>query len=351
MRIGKLIIQYSWLRELLLFLFLVLVTFLNEREDFYSEHSWVDSLFIFILLYLHVQVNRFSILNLLDKGRYLVYIMASLALVILFSFLAFVCDFYFTNVGWFDEVESVSRGYLIRFYLFSFSVTIPLLVAVHSVFKQFEQQIKRERDKVVFREMELKLLKGQTNPHFLFNALNGLYGLSLEKPNLLPDKILQLADIMRYHVQWSNVQWISVKQEIDYLHQYIDFESERRGTYVKVSSKFLVAPVFFQCKIAPMIFIFFVENAFKHVRRSGSKCYIDIEISSQDSFLMLSVENTYDEQKTNHYSLQIGIENVKRRLEMLYLDSFILDIQSEKGLFKVVLKLKIQPNSSFPARY
>ncbi|WP_312193121.1 hypothetical protein, partial [Sphingobacterium sp.] len=82
MKIGKLIIQYAWLRECLLFLFLVLVTFLNEREDFYSDHDWVDGVFIFVLLYLHVQLHRFLILPLLDRGKYFFYSVASALLIL-----------------------------------------------------------------------------------------------------------------------------------------------------------------------------------------------------------------------------------------------------------------------------
>lgn len=340
MKIGKLIIQYAWLRECLLFLFLVLVTFLNEREDFYSDHDWVDGVFIFVLLYLHVQLHRFLILPLLDRGKYFFYSVASALLILLFSVFALTCDFYFTNVGWYDEIASGSIGYLVRFYLFSFSVTVPLLVAIHSVFKQFEQQIKTERDKALLREMELNLLKGQTNPHFLFNALNGLYGLSLEKPEVLPDKILQLAEIMRYHVQWGNVQWIGLKQEIDYLSQYIDFESERRGSYVEVDYHFAVEPNFLYMEIAPMILIFFVENAFKHVRRGESACFVRIMMSSDRETLLFEVENTYDPKQTNPYSLQTGIDNVERRLDILYHDRYVLDIQSDNSLFKVSLSIK-----------
>jgi LytS/YehU family sensor histidine kinase len=170
--------------------------------------------------------------------------------------------------------------------------------------------------------------------------LNGLYGLSLEKPEVLPDKILQLAEIMRYHVQWGNVQWIGLKQEIDYLSQYIDFESERRGAYVAVDYHFAVEPNFLHMEIAPMILIFFVENAFKHVRRGESACFVRIMMSSDRETLLFEVENTYDPKQTNPYSLQTGIDNVERRLDILYRDRYVLDIQSDNSLFKVLLSIK-----------
>lgn len=341
MKVGSLIVKYAWVRESLLFLFLVLVTCLNDREDFYSEHGWIDGIFVFMLLYIHVQIHRFLVLPLLDRRRYAAYILGATILVLLFSALALITDFYFTHVGWFDEIGSAGIGYLLRFYLFSFSITVPLIIAVHSVFKEFEQQIKTERDKSLLAQMELNLLKRQTDPHFLFNALNGLYGLSLEKPEMVTDKILQLSDMMRYHIQWADVQWIDVKQEIDYLRQYIDFETGRRSNYVTVQATMDVEPQVLLGRIAPMILIFFVENAFKHVRSYHNSCYITINMYSKGDMLLFSVTNTYDENQAKSYSLHTGIDNVKRRLDIIYTNNYTLDIAAEDGLFHIRLKLQL----------
>jgi len=342
MKIGKLIIKYKWLREVLLFLFLLLVTFLNEREDFTSDHGWIDGAFVFIFLYLHLQFHRFFILPLLDKGKYLLYIICSIVGVLIFTALALVSDSYFTNVGWYDELEGESIGYLVRFYLFSFAMTIPLLIAIHSIFKQFDAQLKKEQDKVLLRDMELNLLKEQTNPHFLFNALNSLYGLSLEKPTLLPDKILQLSTIMRYNVEWSSVTWITLKQEIAYLKQYIDFEAERKCNYVQVTSTFDTSEAMLFGQIAPMLLVYFVENAFKHVRKNDLGCFIHIQMSTKGNTLLFIIENTYATGKQADNSLETGIENVKKRLEILYPDAYELQIKSINDQYAVHLKLKIR---------
>lgn len=341
MRIAPFITQSAWRRELLFFLFLIAVTFLNAREDFTSDHGWVDGMFVFIFLYLHVQANRFFILPLLDKRKYISYLFASLLLVLVFTVSALISDYYFTNVGWYDDLGANSLGYLVRFYLFSFAMTIPLLVAIHSLFKQYDEQLKREQDKVLLREMEINLLKEHTNPHFIFNALNGLYGLSLEKPERLPDKILQLSDIIRYNVQWSTVKWISLKQELTYLRQYIDFESDRKSSYVQVSARLEPNVALFAKKIAPMLLIFFVENAFKHVGRASSGCFIQVDMQSDGDFILFSVENTFSKNASISYALQTGIQNVKRRLEILYPTNFFLDVQTKDEVYRVDLRLNI----------
>jgi len=251
-------------------------------------------------------------------------------------------DYYFTNVGWYDDLGKGSIGYLVRFYLFTFTMTIPLLVAIHSLFKQYEEQLKGEQDKVLLREMEINLLKEHTNPHFIFNALNGLYGLSLEKPESLPDKILQLADILRYNIQWRTVKWISLKQELTFLRQYIDFESDRRGRYVHVTSNLIPDVSLLHHKIAPMLLIFFVENAFKHVGRTNSGCFIQIDMQSRGDAIYFSVENTFIKNESIHYALQTGIQNVQRRLEILYPDNFVLNLQTQNELYRVDLQLAIK---------
>ena len=338
-KISSYLTGSTWRRELLLFLFLIVVTFLNEREDFTSDHGWIDGMFVFIFLYLHLQVHRFFVLPLLDRRKYLSYLLATLLLIIGFTLAALVNDYYFTNVGWYDDLGGDSLGYLVRFYLFSFTMTIPLLVAIHTLFKQYESQLKGEQDKVLLREMEINLLKEHTKPHFIFNALNGLYGLSLEHPERLPDKILQLSAILRYQVQWSTVKWISLQQELTYLRQFIDFESDRKSDYLTVNSNLKPHKSLLGTKIAPMLLVYFIENAFKHVGRTASGCFINIDMISKGSFVVFSVTNSFNKHQEVNHALQTGIQNVKRRLEILYSDNFILEVSITEDVYRIDLSL------------
>ncbi|WP_437918121.1 sensor histidine kinase [Sphingobacterium sp. LRF_L2] len=341
MKFGKLIIQNIWWREILLFLFLLVVTLLNEREDFSNDHGWIDGLFVFLLLYFHLQAHRFFILPLLQRRRYILYGASTLGLIVLFTCLALFCDFYLTNVGWFDEIQH-SKIYLSKFYVFSFSMTVPLLIAIHSLFQQYEEQIKREKEKVLLRDMELNMLKGHSNPHFLFNALNSLYGLSLEKSEEVPDKILQMSDILRYQIKLGRLEWISLKDEVDFIQQYLSFESDRQKNYVNVQSNFALDSEDLSCKIAPLLLIFFIENAFKHVRKSSLGCFVNLDLSVKKNILLLSLENSYKEELEHPNSLYTGMENVRRRLSLIYPKKFNLTIRSNGAVYTILLRLHLR---------
>jgi LytS/YehU family sensor histidine kinase len=109
---------------------------------------------------------------------------------------------------------------------------------------------------------------------------------------------------------------------------------------VEVDYHFAVEPNFLNMEIAPMLLIFFVENAFKYVRRVESACFVRIQMRSDRETLLFEVENTYDPKQTNPYSLQTGIDNVERRLDILYRDKYTLDMQSDNSLFKIALRIR-----------
>lgn len=134
------------------------------------------------------------------------------------------------------------------------------------------------------------------------------------------------------------MDWLKIGNCLSY--QYIDFESQRQGAYVEVDCHFAVEPNFLNTEVPPMLFIFLVENAFKHLRRAESACFVRIMMSSDREMLLFEVENTYDPKQTKPYSLQTGIDNVERRLDIIYRNRYTLDIQSDNSLFKVSLSIK-----------
>ena len=339
--IGHYLLKNRYGREILIFLFLALVTFLNEREDFTNDHAWIDGFFIFLLLYLHLQVHRFFILPYLQLSKYLMYTLFTILGILVFTILALSIDYYLTNVGWFDDLKE-SKGYLVKFYLSSFSITVPLLLAVHSLFKEYEYKIQQDEEKFLIQDMELKLLRAQSNPHFLFNALNSLYGLSLEKPAELPEKILQMAHILRYQIDLSRKEWTSLSRELSFLEQYIDFEADRQKHNVEVSYQIELTKHDLEHQLPPMILIFFVENAFKHVFVADGKGFIKLKITVEGKDLSLYVANTYNDKVTNKNSLKIGLDNVKRRLGLVFNDDYRLEVCTDESMFSISLLLKLR---------
>ena len=191
-------------------------------------------------------------------------------------------------------------------------------------------------------ETELKLLKAQLNPHFLFNTLNNLYGLSVKKSDQLPALMLRLSDLLRYMLYEANEPQVPLEKEVRYLESYVALERIRLGSHVRIdyqeSGDFTIAA------IAPMLLITFVENCFKHgqaaMHPNGT---IRIAIhQAENGVLAFEVENP----KVTAWALAgplpsggIGLSNVQKRLQMLYPQRHTLIIDEAGNTFKVRLTI------------
>ncbi len=195
------------------------------------------------------------------------------------------------------------------------------------------------------KEAELKLLKAQLNPHFLFNTLNNLYGLSVIKSDKLPSLMLQLSSLLRYSLYETKEIVVPLEKEINYLENYISLEKIRLEEQAEIN--FLMKGNTTGKQIAPMLLIVFVENAFKHlsaVNKEISK--VNIAISITENELEFLCENSYEEAGIKENNLEkgksgIGLINAKKRLHLIYPDRHKLSIKKEKSNFLVTLKLTI----------
>ncbi len=200
-----------------------------------------------------------------------------------------------------------------------------------------------EEIKVSLVENELKYLKSQVNPHFLFNNLNNLYAYALENSPKTPLIILELSSVLRYMLYDCKEKYVPVANEISHLENFSklnELQIEERGKVI------LTVPESFNSsfKIAPLILIVFVENAFKHSTMSQSSgIMIDISITlSDDGLLKLKCSNSYlDQLAQSEIKGGIGLENVKKRLEYLYPGTHRLTINQEPNLFHIDLELNI----------
>lgn len=186
-------------------------------------------------------------------------------------------------------------------------------------------------------ETELKILRAQLNPHFLFNTLNNIYSLSIDNSPKTSSAIGKLSEILDYILYKCDAKLVYVSSEIKLIEDYIELEKLRYDERLQiVLSKNMQA----DNSIPPLLFLSLVENAFKHGagEDSGSpKIWISIE--SDLKAVIFKVVNTYvDFGAENKES--IGIKNIRKQLELLYVDKYELTIQKEKGLFSVVLKLE-----------
>ncbi len=187
---------------------------------------------------------------------------------------------------------------------------------------------------------ELKALKAQINPHFLFNSLNNIYSLSLKKSTLAPEIVLKLSSIMRYMLYETTGEFVLLKKELNIISDYVELQRIRSDGKAKI--ELLIKGHAADYKIAPLLFIPFIENAFKHgVKASLDASFVNINIEIGENNITFLSENNkgeIDETEAKDYN-GIGLENVKKRLELIYKDRYSLEIIDQDDRFVVKLEL------------
>ncbi|WP_343530557.1 sensor histidine kinase [Pedobacter sp.] len=188
------------------------------------------------------------------------------------------------------------------------------------------------------KDMELQFLKSQLNPHFLFNSLNNIYSLAYQKSDKTADAILKLSEIMRYMIYESNDSWVSLDKEVQYVESYVELQKLRfkDGAAVEIS----INGVIDGQKIVPLILISFVENAFKHGVANDNTDPIKINIIANQKILHFSVTNKKN--ATNKDAIGgVGLNNVERRLQLLYPDRYKLNIVNSSTHYTTELMLDL----------
>jgi LytS/YehU family sensor histidine kinase len=193
---------------------------------------------------------------------------------------------------------------------------------------------------------ELHLLQSQLSPHFLFNTLNNLYGLSITQHQKLPPLLLKLSELLRYSVYDVKELFVPLKNELAYINNYIDFEKIRNGDRLKLTTSF--EPINSEdIKIAPMLLTTFIENAFKHSKNTADKeIFIDMELKTWADRILFSIKNSYDKASTENSHLDrnsgVGFANAKKRLALLYPNEHELRLEEKDGIYSIMLQLKIK---------
>ncbi|MEA3287110.1 MAG: histidine kinase [Candidatus Marinimicrobia bacterium] len=194
---------------------------------------------------------------------------------------------------------------------------------------------------------ELNSLKAQINPHFLFNTLNNIYSYSLFKSEKTPEMILKLSGLMNYIIYECQADQVGLSKEIDFIRNYVELEKMRVEDTLEIKLDIQENPYDFQ--IAPLLFVPFLENAFKHgVNIQDQQPYIRLQLEvSASGLLHFECENLQDDTELDdpqEKSGGIGLENVRKRLELLYPGACELKI--DRGLNKFQVNLKIQLKDS-----
>jgi len=225
----------------------------------------------------------------------------------------------------------------------------PLLIASGStLFKIINDWVRdlREKQELEKRTMqsELRFLKSQINPHFLFNTLNSLYALTLKKSDNAPEIVIKLSEMMRYMLYECNEKRVLLSKEVNYLHNYLALEKLRQAKDIDI--KFEVEGKVSHQMIAPLMFIPFLENSFKHgLSNNISNGFVHIYLNVEGEDIQLRIENSKPEKlpvrDPKRKSGGIGLVNVKRRLNLLYPEQYSLNIEDNPKSYAIDLELKL----------
>ncbi len=241
-----------------------------------------------------------------------------------------------TKLGFFD-INSLLSNLVSIYTVVAVAASIKLLKSLYKN-QQTTQLLNQQK-----LETELKFLKSQINPHFLFNSLNNLYGLALKKSDKTPESILKLSSLLSYMLYECDSPKIPLEKEIGLLNDFIGLEKLRYGNRLEL--QFTINGDVEGIEVAPMLLFPFVENSFKHgASNEIEKAWININININPTMIALMVENKKSNlgSNTSKEDLEgIGLKNVKRQLDLLYPSKYELEIENKDESFKIILKLHL----------
>ncbi len=319
-------------------LFIVLLVF--TREDF-SIHAVtfrfaLNVLITIVFLALAVYINLLWLIPaFFNKRRFCLFFLLEIGNILLFIFLNYYASFFMEGGKHPNFVTEVVAEFILVL-IFLIVTTLLKFTRDSITLQEVELRIKEiEKQKI---EAELQALKAQVNPHFFFNTLNSLYSLSLDKSDKAPELILKLSELMRFVIYDSRDDFVTMERQLEFMKSYVYLERLRMDEHLKLT--FTVTGSNLQIRIAPLIFIAFIENAFKHVSKTIPDPYIMIsfDLEKTDS-VHFTVENSRDPVMSNPVNSGLGLSNVRQRLNLLYPDMHELKLEEKPDTYRVELTI------------
>lgn len=310
----------------------------EEVYTLYVKHFNALSAFVLLFLVALFYINTYLVFRNAVLRRIYRQIIVAIILTVLFFY---IIDYtvrqmllsHFCNEHEWDHIQrNVSP-----MFGFITATSITLFFARH----WYRNDIQRKKMEILQTKTELNFLKSQINPHFLFNTLNNLFSMAQEKQNEeLANGISELSGMMRYMIYESNVETVPLEREIEYLRSFIAL-NKLRFTDDEIRVNFTCPENCGNWRIAPMLLIPFVENAFKYGVMIGEQSEIVIRIEVSDQGMSFFCENNDYSfiKKMDDHIRGIGLDNVRRRLELLYPDAYSLLIRNSNKKYTVELKL------------
>ncbi len=234
--------------------------------------------------------------------------------------------------------------YILLVYVPGIYLSPVLFAAIKLVRDRYRERERVEKLKQEKIKTELKYLKAQIHPHFLLNTLNNLYALTLKKSDKAPETVIKLSEMLVYILYKCDEKLVLLENEIKLLENYISLEKLRYGDSLKISFDKKVADE--TARIAPLILLSIVENAFKHgVSRETENAEIKIDLELTDDSFTFEVFNTKSESIARNETEDtkgIGVSNVRKQLDLVYENKYTLDVEEKENSYRVFLKLNLK---------
>lgn len=284
--------------------------------------------------------------RILKKKKYLLYIVVFISTLVFWRELTHYITWLFTR-------SATDTHYMIRelkqhnfaFWVFIYWANVVYIyigLGVYLSFRYFKEREEALNLLYLKKQLELKQLQQQLNPHFLFNALNNIYSYSITHNNEHTNElIMKLSELMRFIITNTDTNKIPLNEEVNFIQHYIAFEQERLGNRCTVTFEQELSSDIEQITVAPFLLFIFVENAFKHGTNFIDASYVYIRIVADKKRLYFEVRNSVKHSKTKSPSENVGLENVKRRLALLYPKQHKLTIIPAEQDFKVMLNVNL----------
>ncbi len=331
-----------WLVVFIYFVLYMNITYYGDYRQLFEFSFAIVSLQI-ITAYTGIY---YLIPQFLKRKRTLLFVLLLLVLLVIMYAAYLVFKSYYYDVRYFEyftpeQKEQAQQSFWDRFInMYSFLkkslkfLTPAALLLVARIYKTEQTYLKLNEQKKI---AELTALKHQLNPHFLFNTLNNLYALAIKKSDETPEVIEKLSDILDYMLYRCDDTFVLLSKEIELIKNYLSLEKLRYGKRVNVNFSERIEQ---EVKIAPFLLLTFIENAFKHgVAQELKEAFIIIKISADKNEIVFDIKNSNSFLKVSN-NKGIGLDNVKKQLELLYGNSYSLYIKNEGGNHHATLKLK-----------
>lgn len=293
-------------------------------SDLFVPHRAINGIYLIVVFYCNYYIAFPKLYFRRRYGAFLAYVLATILLLIVVNFVIVATGLAHPPPGRFDIFGASHNLYLfIIMYIFSLSISV------------FTQWRKVQEEKM---QAEISFLNAQINPHFLFNALNSIYSLTLDKSDDASEAVLILSRMMRYTTEKSGSDMVPLDKAVAYIDDYVALQQIRLSDNVKV--KYVVRGSREDKQIAPLLLVPFVENTFKHGVSTAEQVEIIIDISINGDNLNLTTINRIFNESNDCEG--IGLSNTKKRLELLYPKKHSLAISRKDGYFRVSLDLLLK---------